>query len=155
MAFLSFCVLILALLFTPHARAHKTKDCGPVAPGTTFDENCQLVAVPPPLEGQGDATIVGKVKKVECTGKNKESRSYVATIEVTETIRGKVPSPVKIEFTQYNDQQTRLGDSGISFLQGDIAKLALTRYAGYWAVQFPFHKQVIQSGSGVLPACKN
>jgi hypothetical protein len=28
--------------------AEEKKDCGMVAPGTTFDENCKLVPVPPP-----------------------------------------------------------------------------------------------------------
>lgn len=105
-------------------------------------------------KAEGDAVVVGKVAKVECSERTKESQAYSATIEVSKTIRGKVESPLKIPFVRYFDGKPRLGDNGISFLKGDVVELTLTRYKDYWAVQFPFHKKEIQVSAGMLPVCK-
>ena len=125
-----------------------------IPPGASFDENCKQVPVPPPSENKGDAVIEGEVTKVECSSRNQESQSYVATIKVLKVISGKVPLKIQIRFTRYFDNQVRLGDNGISFNQGDIAELTLTKYPDYWAVQFPFHKRNIRVAAGMLPICR-
>ncbi len=148
--------LLLIFLYSPLVIASDKpiqRDCGPPAPGTTFDKNCKLVSVPPPIQNQGEAEVIGEVIEVKCGLKTEAFQEYIADFRVEKIIRGKVENTVRLKFNRYNNAEPRLGDSGISFLKGDRSKLILTRYKDYWAVQFPFHKDVIRASGGLLPNC--
>ena len=130
-----------------------SKACGMMAPGATFDIDCNLLPFPPPINRQGDAVVEGEVTKVECGEKLQDSQVYFATIKVRKVISGKIPEPLKLKFTRYFDRQPRLGANGIHFLPGEISELTLTKYPNYWAVQFPFHKKIIRQSSNILHSC--
>jgi hypothetical protein len=148
-------ILLVSFSLTALAEDKLTpKDCGPIPPGGMFDQNCNIKISPPPPQNQGDAQIIGEVIEVKCGVRTKEFQEYLARIRVEKVIRGKVENTIELKFSSYFDSKPRFGDNGISFLKGDRSKLILTKYKDYWAVQFPFHKEVIRASGGILPACQ-